>query len=580
MYNEAGRDLIMRNKFLANSIMMEVKSMKEKICLIFLSLILMTTVACGDENEQDNLSQGTYKNSEVVDNEVVNNEETSVDEKITDATKESSSQSSSLSESSSEQSENNTDEYNQMEVEDSTTSAGNLQYTENYSEESQNTGSATEEVRGTYDIGGYTKYKNAYINSSTDGLTGDEITFYNNLKACLDSAANCSRMVDKEKAVYDWIILNCHYDTAENHGAYTYKPEGVFIYGEAVCDGYTKAMKLCMDILDIPCTRVVGYASGNLHSWNNIILDDGCWYEVDVTWGDPLPDREGRISYQYFNVTSEYMGQTHYNYESNNCTATQYSYWNTFSNETYIRDYDAFYEYIIYSIKNGKTSGRVAFEHTVCRDFESAYDYTYVYSNTGINAIYKIDKIYEDNGTTHYPNGSEYADITFYYGTMDEEEIKFISSQSDMDSIIENLPLDEAANFCFCIDAENYAKGDFTKQHILDITTKTIVNYYISKESYNYLIHIGFAYCEEIKTATSLERIDELVDEMMGCGQNEMYITYHYGENSSRTDTVYNRISSRLQTNHGLKTNEYSINFYSSSNKSYRIVINIQRAGD
>ena len=177
MYNEAGRDLIMRNKFLANSIMMEVKSMKEKICLIFLSLILMTTVACGDENEQDNLSQGTYKNSEVVDNEVVNNEETSVDEKITDATKESSSQSSSLSESSSEQSENNTDEYNQMEVEDSTTSAGNLQYTENYSEESQNAGSATEEVRGTYDIGGYTKYKKAYINSSTDGLTGDEITF-------------------------------------------------------------------------------------------------------------------------------------------------------------------------------------------------------------------------------------------------------------------------------------------------------------------------------------------------------------------------------------------------------------------
>lgn len=545
--------------------------MKEKICLLFLSLILMTTVACGDKKEQDNVSQGTYENSKVA-----NNEETTVNAKETDATKDSSSQ----SESSSEQSENNNNESNQMMEENTNTTNEKTQYTGNDNEESENTGSATEEVRGTYDIGGYTKYKNAYINSSTDGLTGDEITFYNNLKACLDSAANCSRMVDKEKAVYDWIILNCHYDTAENHGAYTYKPEGVFIYGEAVCDGYTKAMKLCMDILDIPCTRVVGYVKGNLHSWNNIKLDDGCWYEVDVTWGDPLPDREGRISYQYFNVTSEYMGQTHYNYESNNCTATQYSYWNTFSKETYIRDYDVFYQYIIDSIKNGKTSDTIAFEHTVCRDFESAYDYTYVYNNTGINALYKIDKIYEDNGTTHFPNGCEHADITFYYGTMNEEEIKFIGSQSDMDSIIKNLPLDVEANFCFCIDAENYAKGDFTKQHILDITTKTIVNYYTSKMSSNYLIHVGFAYCEEIKAATSLERIDELVDEMMRCGQTEMYITYYYGENSSRTDTVYNRISSRLQTNHGLKTNEYAINFYTSANKSYRIVINIQRAGD
>ena len=58
----------------------------------------------------------------------------------------------------------------------------------------------------------YNKYKNAYKSGSTSGLSGDEITFYNRLKECLDQANSKSTKVEKEKAVHDWIILNCEYD--------------------------------------------------------------------------------------------------------------------------------------------------------------------------------------------------------------------------------------------------------------------------------------------------------------------------------------------------------------------------------
>lgn len=544
--------------------------MKEKICLLLLCLFFITTVACADKKEQGSASQDISETRETL-KDVGISENNEKDNTTQD--------NSSETEGSLMDAEETINESYQMATGDNKTSAAENEYREGSGEEIEDTGSSDEEVRGTYDAGNYAKYKNAYINSTTAGLSGDEITFFNNLKNCLDGAVNYTRMVDKEKAVYDWIILNCHYDTASNHGAYTYKPEGVFIYGEAVCDGYTKAMKLCMDILEIPCTRVVGYATGGLHSWNNIKLDDGCWYELDVTWGDPLPDRQGRVSYKYFNVTSEYMSGTHYNYESNNCTATQYSYWNTYSNETYIKDYDEFYEYITDMIKNGRTSDTIAFEHIVCNDFESAYDYTYVYSQTGVNAIYTIDKIYEDNGTTHFPNGAEYADIAISYGTLDEEEINFINSQDDLDSIIMNISPDAEAGFCFCISAENYAKGDFSKQHILDMTAKSLSYYYISKETYNYLIHVGFCYNEEEKLATSLEQIDELVDGMMSRGETEMMLIYYYGENSSRTDTVHNRIATTLQAKYGLRGNEYAIDFYSLANKSYRVTISIRREG-
>ncbi len=51
-----------------------------------------------------------------------------------------------------------------------------------------------------------------------------------------------------------------------------------------VCEGYSRAFKLICDKLGVPCVLV----SGENHMWNNVQMDDGKWYAVDVTFDDPV----------------------------------------------------------------------------------------------------------------------------------------------------------------------------------------------------------------------------------------------------------------------------------------------------
>ncbi len=66
---------------------------------------------------------------------------------------------------------------------------------------------------------------------------------------------------------------------------------------EPVCDGYSKAMKVVCDLLEIPCVL----ATSDTHMWNNIKMDDGDWYNLDLTWDD---GNDNQISYDYFLVGS------------------------------------------------------------------------------------------------------------------------------------------------------------------------------------------------------------------------------------------------------------------------------------
>lgn len=62
-----------------------------------------------------------------------------------------------------------------------------------------------------------------------------------------------------------------------------------------VCEGYARAFKVLCDKAGIPCVLVNGEACVNfdeeiyyeLHMWNNVQMNDGKWYAVDVTWNDP-----------------------------------------------------------------------------------------------------------------------------------------------------------------------------------------------------------------------------------------------------------------------------------------------------
>lgn len=137
---------------------------------------------------------------------------------------------------------------------------------------------------------------------------------------------------EKIKAVHDYIILNCAYDyenyISDQLPEDSYSPRGVLINHKAVCEGYAAALKAFMDELDIPCKVVYGTATSSDnrtegHGWN-IVNVDGSWYQIDVTWDDPVPDTPGFVSYQYFLVPDSVMERNHQwtNSEYPACTAS------------------------------------------------------------------------------------------------------------------------------------------------------------------------------------------------------------------------------------------------------------------
>ena len=118
--------------------------------------------------------------------------------------------------------------------------------------------------------------------------------------------------VQKVKAVHDYIIKNTAYDQEFwLHGDAPFTAEGLLKNKSAVCEGYAKTFQAFMYEIGIPCKMVVGYADPNLdHAWNMVKVD-GKWYQIDVTWDDPLPDKKGRVSYNYFLLTDQEMAKDH-----------------------------------------------------------------------------------------------------------------------------------------------------------------------------------------------------------------------------------------------------------------------------
>lgn len=67
---------------------------------------------------------------------------------------------------------------------------------------------------------------------------------------------------------------------------------------EPVCDGYSKAFKIVCDQIDVPCAL----PSSATHMWNNVMMDDQEWYNLDLTWDD---GDDSAIQYDYFLIGSE-----------------------------------------------------------------------------------------------------------------------------------------------------------------------------------------------------------------------------------------------------------------------------------
>ncbi len=115
---------------------------------------------------------------------------------------------------------------------------------------------------------------------------------------------------DIERKLHDALSATCtyHRTAAENREPLKSFPSaftayGALVEGEAVCEGYARAMQYLLQSAGIPATVVSGRdTDDNAHMWNAVRLGDEMYY-LDVTWDDSTEP----MTYSYFNLNTEEM---------------------------------------------------------------------------------------------------------------------------------------------------------------------------------------------------------------------------------------------------------------------------------
>jgi len=153
--------------------------------------------------------------------------------------------------------------------------------------------------------------------------------------------------VEKELVLHDYIVKNTEYNMY-NHNNKIILPDdcnayGVLVKGIGTSEGYSKAMYELLKAAGIECKYVTGISvhdsvGGDGHSWNIVKLEDE-WYNLDVTWDEPIFNKNGsnnsldEVNHTYFNIPDSTFNLDHKrgmyeNDEYAKCTATKYSYEN------------------------------------------------------------------------------------------------------------------------------------------------------------------------------------------------------------------------------------------------------------
>ena len=150
-----------------------------------------------------------------------------------------------------------------------------------------------------YGFRGYNSTGRYNISSFSVGFpmtyNGQENAMYERMMNEARSIAGTARtekdMYSRVKRVHDILAGRSSYNYASlnapassmmfimAHSAYSGMFEDQY---EPVCEGYAKALKIILNMLDIPCVLAVS----DSHMWNNVKMDDGLWYNVDLTWND------------------------------------------------------------------------------------------------------------------------------------------------------------------------------------------------------------------------------------------------------------------------------------------------------
>ena len=170
------------------------------------------------------------------------------------------------------------------------------------------------------------------FNETARNLDAFKKTFYDCADSVLEQAMKLENDVLKVKYIHDVLTYVNEYvlNAPLNQSAYS-----AIVNKRTVCAGYAKAFSYYMQRLGIPSLVIEGYAGEN-HAWNLVKLY-GDYYEMDVTWNDPVGNPPNRFYYNYYNITTNEInrGRNRNRLSASNiplAQGTRYSYPNFFGN--------------------------------------------------------------------------------------------------------------------------------------------------------------------------------------------------------------------------------------------------------
>ncbi|MCH5348067.1 MAG: hypothetical protein J1E40_01975 [Oscillospiraceae bacterium] len=116
----------------------------------------------------------------------------------------------------------------------------------------------------------------------------------------------------KIKTIHDVIINTATYDldAANNDNIY-----GTLVKKKAKCDGYAHTFAYVCSKAGIRAISVVGYDypienKDVGHAWNKVYYNKQ-WYNVDLTWDDPVNNIKKNLCYDYFMINDKTMFRDH-----------------------------------------------------------------------------------------------------------------------------------------------------------------------------------------------------------------------------------------------------------------------------
>lgn len=160
-------------------------------------------------------------------------------------------------------------------------------------------------------------YIEGTMNMEADEIDRRKEAIEKKTKAILDNLSDVRDPYEIVKYIYQYIIDHTEYD---QHAIDNQNICSVLLNGNSVCQGYAKTFQYLLQKKGIQAALVQGTVTGgDNHAWDMVLLN-GEYYYVDVTWGDAsyknndnqvIQEKKLAINYDYMCVTTAEICKTH-----------------------------------------------------------------------------------------------------------------------------------------------------------------------------------------------------------------------------------------------------------------------------